>query len=441
MWKKTKQTIGLLAILSLMFLIACANNSSDGGDGGGEGNDDQVTLEIISVSQTEQPDGENELKLAEEFMEKHPNIKIEFIGVPMNDLFTKLTTLATGEDLPDVFSMTPEFTDTAVDMGMVADLEEVFGEEYLDGFIPNIREDASVDGKMAMIPWNSSPVSLVYRGDWFDEEGLDVPETWDDLIEAAQKLTKDTDGDGNIDQWGIGLVGTNNSSGASRFITILRTFGAEEIRQDESGNWVTDLDTPEAQQAFQLYGDLVNKYEVVPPGVTETGFPEAASMMANDQIAMLITGPNALGAVYSDNPDLKGKLRSAPLPKGENGDHVATFGLFGYTINAESEHKEEAAEYIKFLLEKENALSWSETSGRLPTRTEIQDDPFFQSGEMAGFSEAIQYAFSQPNFPSYNNIHAIVGEAYQNIIANEADVENETKIAADKVEKLIEESQ
>jgi multiple sugar transport system substrate-binding protein len=422
-----------LILIVVIVLSGCGGkekSSSEGKDGDGK-----VTLKIMSVSQTEQPDGENEKKLAEEYMKQNPNVKIEFVGVPMNDLYKKLTTLATGGDLPDAFTMTPEFMRTAHEMGMTANLTEVFGEEYLKDFYENIIEESSVDGELQLLPWNATPQALIYRGDWFEEEGLEAPKTWAEFIAAAEKLTKDTDNDGKVDQWGFGMIGTRNSSGASRFYPVMRSFGAEEIRKDKNGKWVSDVGSDEAKKAFQLYGDLVNKYEVVPPGVTETGFPEAANLFATNKVAMMFTGPNALGTIYAENPDLKGKIYSTPIPKDK--EHVSTFGIIGYGISETSEHKEEVADWLKFLVSKENSLKWNELSGRLPTRKDVGESQQLTTPEMAGFSEAIKYAFPIPNFSTYTQFSDIVSEGYQSMVTGDGKAEDVVKTAQERANELI----
>jgi multiple sugar transport system substrate-binding protein len=422
--------VSLLLILVIVLSGCGKKSSTDGKDADGK-----VTLKIISVSQTEQPDGENELKLAKEYMKKNPNVKIEFVGVPMNDLYKKLTTLATGGDLPDAFTLTPEFMRTANEMGMTENLTDVFGKEYLKDFYENIIEESSVDGELQLLPWNATPQALIYRGDWFEEAGLEAPRTWDEFIVAAQKLTKDTDNDGNLDQWGFGMIGTRNGSGATRFFPVMRSFGADEIRKDKNGKWVSDVGTDEAKAAFQLYGDLNTKYKVVPPGVTETGFPEAASLMATNKIAMMFTGPNALGTIYSQNPELKGKIFSTPIPKDKQ--HVSTFGVIGYGISATSKHQEEVADWLKFLVNKENSLKWNELSGRLPTRKDVGEMQQMSTPEMAGFSEAIKYAFSIPNFSTYAQFSDIVSEGYQTMVTGDGTAEEVVKKANDRAEELI----
>lgn len=425
-----------LIVTSCLLLSACGGAGS--GSKVSEKTDSpatQVKLKIISVAQTEQPDGANEMKLAEEFMSLHPNIKIEFIGVPMNELYKKLTTLATGGDLPDAFTMTPEFMRIAHGMGMNADLNKVLGADYLKAFQPDTLKESTVNGELQLLPWHVTPQALIYRGDWFEQAGLKPPETWDQFIEVSKALTSDTNNDGKLDRWGFAMIGTRNTSGAARFIPVLRTFGAAEIRQDSNGKWVSDLNTQGAKEAFQLYADLNNKYKVVPPGVTETGFPEAATLMATEKVAMLISGPNALGAIYAKNPSLKGKLYSTPIPKKVN--HAANFGVFGYSISAKSKHQAEAAEYLKFLVNKENSLRWNALSGRLPTRLDVAQDQQLNTPEMKGFTEALKYYYSVPDFSTYDQLYDIVAEGYQAMIATGATADTVAKNAEGRANKLI----
>ncbi|UUZ84593.1 sugar ABC transporter substrate-binding protein [Paenibacillus sp. P26] len=432
--KQMKAAIWSVCLLSALFLLnGCTKKPEDTPNN--QPNENKITLRILSVEQTEKPEGPAEKELADQYMAEHPNIKIEFIGVPYNELYKKVTALATGGDLPDAFFNTPEFMRIANKMNAATDLTPLLGKEYIAEFYPNMVNEASVDGKLQFLPWFATPQALIYRGDWFEKEGLRAPETWDDFLNAALKLTKDTNGDGTTDQWGFGMIGTRNSSGAARFIPFLRTFGVAEITKDQNGKWITELQKPQAKEAFQFYADLNNKYGVVPPGTLENGFPEVANLMANNKVAMIISGPNAIGAITSQNPNLKGKLYSAPLPKKER--HSATFGLFGYSISESSKHKNEVADFLKFLVKKENSLKFNAISGRLPTKIEVGKDQQLSSPEFAGFVKAIEYAYPTPDFDAYSQFNDIVTEAYQLIISKAATTDEAMNKAAHRANELI----
>ncbi|MFD0714274.1 ABC transporter substrate-binding protein [Paenibacillus sp. GCM10027626] len=423
------------ASLAFLLLASSGCSTSTNSQDTPQAANNPIKLQILSVEQTEKPEGPAEKALADAYVAQHPNIKIEFIAVPYNDLYKKVTALATGGDMPDAFFNTPEFMRNANKMDITTDLTGLLNKDYLAEFYPNMINEASIDGQLQFLPWFATPQALIYRGDWFEKEGLQAPETWDDFLKVAQKLTKDTNGDGTVDQWGFGMIGTRNSSGAARFIPFLRTFGVEEIKQDQNGKWLTELDKPQAKEAFQFFADLNNKYGVVPPGVLETGFPEVATMMANNKIAMMISGPNAIGTITSQNPDLKGKLYSAPLPKKEN--HSATFGLFGYSISKSSKHKNEMADFLKFLVNKENSLKFNAISGRLPTKIEVGKDQQLSSPDFAGFVKAIDYAFPAPAFDAYSQFNDIVTEAYQLMISKSATTDDAVGKAVNRANELI----
>lgn len=433
---KVFTALSLVGALSAGILGCSSKQNSESGTSG-SGNAKSITLTIMSVTQTEKPNGDIEKGIADAYMKLHPNVKIEFVGVPMNDMYKKISTLAAANQMPDAFTNTPEFMYNAYGMDVTEDLTKLLGAEYLKEFYPNIIEESSINGKLQFVPWVSTPQALIYRGDWFEKEGLKAPDTWDEFLNAAQKLTKDNNGDGKVDQWGLAMIGTRNSSGASRFVPVLRSFGAEEVRKDSSGKWVTDLDSAKAKEALQFYTDLYTKYGVAPTGVTETGFPEAASLMASGKTAMLISGPNALGTIISQNPDLKGKLYSIPIPMKEK--HSATFGLLGYSISAKSPNKEAIADYFKFLVNEENSLKYTDGTGTLPTKLKLASTPSLNGKDKAGFVKALEYAYHAPTISSYSQFYDIVAEAYQSILAtgSKVTVDDAMKKAATRANELI----
>ena len=119
------------------------------------------------------------------------------------------------------------------------------------------------------------------------------------------------------DKWGFAMVGTQNGSGEARFSQFIKAFGVDEIYQDDTGAWVSDLTGDKYKTALQTFVDLDIVDGIVPPGATETGYPEAVTYFANQQAGMIISGSNALGAIVSQNPELDGKLASVPIPSQE----------------------------------------------------------------------------------------------------------------------------
>jgi ABC-type glycerol-3-phosphate transport system substrate-binding protein len=423
-----RATVVLAAATALM-VSACS---------GGEAADDgPITLTVMSATVVEKPDGDAEQAMAEAFMAQNPDIKIEFIGTPMNEMYTKLATMATGGNLPDVFTNSPEFYAQAADMGATEPLDELLGPDYIAGFEPIALDQARLDGQLQFAPFFTIPTGLLYRTDLLEQAGLAPPTTWEEFVAAAKALTVDTNGDGATDRWGFALVGSNNGSGGSRFIPIMRTFGAEELVEGPDGTVTTEYDSPEAAAAFRLYGDLVNTHQVVPPGPFQTSYAEAVNLMATDKAAMMVTGPHSIGAIVAQNPELEGKLAGVPLPHAPGQRSSSALGMLGFSISTQSEHKEAAARYLRFILAKENQLKWNTVTGRLPARTDAAQDPQVQRPELAGFTAAQQYAFRMPTVPYYPNVQLFSAEAYQAVISGSATPEEAAAEAARRTQTEI----
>ena len=394
----------------------------------------QTTLKIMSSTIVENPEGTVEQAIADAFMAANPDITIEFIGTPMNDIFKTVTTNAIGGELPDIFTNTPEFAATAEDLGIVADLNEVFDADFLSGFYQTALDESTVNGKLVLMPWFTVPVGVLYRSDWFEEAGLAAPQTWDEFINAAQALTQDTDGDGQTDRWGFAMVGSKNGSGFFRFTHLLRSMGAWELYKDTDGNWQSDLGSEGMVNALNVYKTL-HDGGAVPPGVTETSYGEAVSLMASEKTAMMVTGPHTIGAIIAQNPELEGKIHSVMVPMGVQ--RSASLGIGGFSVAADSPNKEAAARYLQFLVSTENMLEWNRVTGRMPAQIEAGEQPQISGPIYAGFVEAIKIATPMPQSPFYTQIQEAMGEAYQAVLVGGVSPEDAAAQAGAQAAEII----
>lgn len=375
-----------------------------------------VTLEVMSTTIVGNPEGGIEQKIADAFHAEHPNITIKFIGVASNDYNAKITSVATSGDVPDVFNDGPELAARLYDLGITEDLAPLLGKDFLKGFQQTVLKQGYIDKTLQFVPFYTIPQGILYRKDLFDAAGLKPPTTWDEFVKVAQALTVDTNADGQIDRWGFGMIGTANGSGGSRFVPVMHTFGGSELTKD-GDTYTAGFDDKGSVAALQLYGDLVNKYQVVPPGVLQTSFPEAVTEFSTDKVAMMITGPNGIGAILAQNPKLSGLLASAPLPAAAGEKSATVLGQGGWAISATSKHKKEAAEYIKYFLSKDNQVAWNLVTGRLPVRTDAAESPLVNRPELEGYLKSIDGAFQLPAVPYYPNVQIIAAKAYQAVIS------------------------
>ena len=443
--RKRFMSIILCAAMSVTILSGCSGGSKEASEAKDSGAaqsqvdesteagspEETITLRILSTLATE-TEAPLEQAMADACMKEHPNVKIELIGQPVNDMAKKIIALNTSGDLPDAFFMPTEFMSQAYDMGIIVDHEALLGEDFMSALNEKVVEYGKINNQLMMVPWHVIPVALIYRADWLAEAGIDKIETVDDFRNTAKTFTKDG-------HWGFSMVGTQNGSGEARFCQYVRTFGVNEVYQDESGKWVSDLTSDNYKKALQSFVDLALVDGVVPPGPTETGYPEAAAYFAEQKTGLMISGSNAIGAIISANPELDGKLASVPLPAAER--HATNLQTSGYAITTACEHPDVMADYLKFMTSKDLAVDFGIKTGRLPVTKEAAEDPAFQTDTFKGFIDCMEYALPQPAFPAYTEILDVMGESYNTMMGNNVSIDDAMAQVANRVEGILSENQ
>lgn len=419
------------ALLSAVALAAALTACAPGGEGQSPGGEGDVTITYLSSTILESPEKDLEQAAIDEFNALDNGITVKVEGIAANDMMEKFTALATANDMPDFYMSDIKNVATLTDMGLAEDVSTVFDADYLSSFTPDALAGYTVDGVVRALPWFTTPQGIVYRTDLFDAAGAAVPTTWDELVATAKKLTSG-------DQYGIALVGTKDASGAGRFQYVLRNFGVNEFTQGSDGTWATDVGSDEFVAALTAFTNLYTVDKVVPPGVIETDYASAVSLLSSGQAAMLITGSNAIGAITSKAPDLKGKLGSFPIPAVKRAVNSQTG--FGFYVSPTSEHKAAVAEFLEFFNSKDKSVEYAQATGRLSMLTEGQADPAAAADPaLAGFLEALTKGevFVLPTIPNFSEANDIYGEAYQSVFTGVATPEQAAARAAERAQALV----
>lgn len=407
---KKALTVFAVVLLSAAFLFAGGNAESDDG---------QISIIMMDSYAAEDPHGQYVYEYAEKFMEEHPNVTIEIQAVASNDIYTRLAAMATSPDeLPTMFFTSADQIPTLYDLGLTEDLNNYMTDEDKALWTDGVIESGIINGDLTYIPVSLQPTDIIYRIDRFEEAGLEIPTTWEEFIECAKALTKDTDGDGVVDQWGFGMVGSNDSSGQSRFMSYLWSNGYE-CAYEEDGEWKTDIAaTPEFIDVFSKWTSM-NADGLVPIGITEVNYSTAANYFAMGYTSMFLTGPNALGVAYSSNPDLRGKLGSFKIP----GEYSGTMlGAEGYAISsyASDAEKQAAYEFIKFFATADTEYKFWQSSGKIPAVKAGQSVEFITGEDYEGFLQQIADGCRPTlTFPGIAGLKGALGDAYSAVFSGE----------------------
>lgn len=245
----------LTATAAVLALAACGSGDGDtGGDGGGSG--DPITV----WSADTQPDRVAQLEAIIDGFTSSTGIEVELVGVPEDQFTQMLTTAAAAGDLPDVVGsqgLTAVQTLAAndiVDTDAVAAVLDSLGR---DTFNQRALEMVSEGDTALAVPGESWLQLLYYRTDLFEEAGLEAPETYDDILAAAEALN----GDGVAGF--VGATGPGQAFTEQTFEHIALANNCQLV--DDAGEIV--FDSPECVEALTFYSDLIQNYSV--PGAQD----------------------------------------------------------------------------------------------------------------------------------------------------------------------------
>lgn len=442
----------LSAVTAMSLMTGCSGSgqnktaaSSEGGqaktetsaaEAGGSG--EKVAITVFDGYAGEDPHGKYIYQYADEYMKDHPNVSIEIQAVSTNDIYTKLSAMAaTPDEVPTIFFTSADAIATLHDLGLTADLKGLVPEDLKAEFANGVVNSCMLGEEMAYFPVAVQPTAVIYRIDRFKEAGLEIPKSWEEFVADAKALTKDTNNDGQMDEWGFDMVGSNNSSGQSRFMAYLWSNGIDCVKED-GGKWVTDISPDQKfMDAFSRWTNM-NVDGIVPTGITEVDYPTAANYFAMGYTSMFLTGPNALGVAYANNPDLKGKLGSFKMP----GDYPGTMlGTEGYAVSshASDAEKEAAIDYLRFFVEHDKNMEFWQSSGKIPATVEGQKAEYITGDDYAGFLQQIADGCRPTvTFAGVSGLKGALGNAYASVFSNEKTNEEAVKTLVSDIDELLE---
>lgn len=307
--------------------------------------------------------GDADLQAMEElgarFTEANPGVQIEYINIVDGGPYgrDKLQQMIAGGTPPDIMMLNTGQFEAFGSRGAMVDLDERIAAESYDTSIywPAAVEGCKIDGKVYGLPRDISNVVMYLNTDLFEAAGVELPTsewTWGEFREIAKQLTLDTEGDGQVNQWGISI---NNVSWS--WIGFVIPNGGQ-VMNDERTECL--LNTPEAIAALEYYYGLLTVDEVsVPPG-TLPQTPGSGEQFLSGVTAMHIAGPWFRPGLVENEP-FNWTVRFFPRP----GDNPPASVLYTdqWSMSADTEHPDEAWALLKFLGGLEGQTIWSEIYG------------------------------------------------------------------------------
>lgn len=262
-----------------------------------------VTLDV-TISQYGQQTQEWWSQFETDFEAENPDIDLNIEIISWNDLYTVVNTRIGNNQAPDILNIDVLADYVADDLLMPA--TEYASEDLQAKFFPSFWEASDIDGTVYALPILASCRAMFYNQDILDEVGAEVPTTWAELEEVAQKIVDQYNGD--VYPWGIDMT-TDEGQAAFSYYTWNNGGGFV----DENNEWA--LNSEANAEAINFALGLVEKGFTNSDPANETRY-DNQDMFGAGKVAMMI-GPNNIPTYLSDGGyDINYGVASIPANEG-----------------------------------------------------------------------------------------------------------------------------
>lgn len=310
-------------------------------------------------------------EIAKEFAAQR-GAKVEVDVVAIREMYPKLAAEAESKAGHDIIGF--ENLQVSVYQESLLSINDVINkiEKKYGGFAAVTKEACYRKGEWKALPWWIVPFNATYRMDYFAQVGERVPESWDDLMRAGQKLKSI----GHPIGFALGSCGDANNS----LYQVLWAFGAK-IATSEG---IVAIDSKETRGAIAFVKELCDK--AMTPDVL--GW---ADNSANNKFMLSGTGSWTFNPISvwvtakRDLPDIAKQLNHHGVLSGVRGKFGAgdfySLGIWKFSPN-----KKIAKDFLAYLYEKDvmNRYLASGDGFNLPTHPQFYDHPVFQDPKLAG---------------------------------------------------------
>ncbi|MFS2242535.1 ABC transporter substrate-binding protein [Microbacterium sp. OR16] len=218
---------------------------------------------------------------------------------------------------------------------------------------PLMEQYGSCEGRTSALPYSVMAASVIYNKQIFAEQGLEVPRTWDELLQVADQLKQAgiTPFYGTFkDDWTVGQGWYDYSVGGS--LDVLEFFDALAKEGTEVG--------PESEVSFQKdFAEPMDRMltlasEYTNDDAPSRGYGDGNLAFSKGEAAMYLQGPWAFSEIAKTAPDLE--LGTFPLPMTDDPDDLAVRVNVDLAamIPEESRHKEAARDFLEYLYQPEH---------------------------------------------------------------------------------------
>ena len=366
--------------------------------------------------------------------EKENDCKVNLTVIPWDKYEETYTTALNSGEGPDVGYMYNEMFPTYIDAGAVEDMSSYVTDEDKKEY-KYLSNGNMMDGQYGWPLVTGVPFVLYYNEDILNALGEKAPETWDDFARICQEATKDTDGDGKVDQYGFACGMNTSDIGAMQ---ILNAYYYSALWQN--GGQVYNDDLKSVSFADEAGKEAVTWLK----GLTSYMNEDFMSLSWSDAFSNVFgAGKAAFGITRSSQTD--GTTFAETYPD-LNWNFVTSlkhkdFGTFGatdcLTLMSVCEDKDLAMDFIKYVTGSEFMTAYH---AKCPGAALTESEPYVGDEKMEKiYTEDKDKWHGIQAGPCGTQILNQLAADFQGIMSGETSVDEGLKEAEDYANGLLDE--
>ena len=391
----------LAMIMSLIGLTACQTaESEDNSQSGASG--DEVTIDLWHFD----PGARKEVydDAIKRFEEKNPGVKVNALQIPNDDYKQRIMVSMSGGTPPDAFaSGGGGWMEEFADSGMVKDLtdEDIDYSQFVDVAV----ENSTYDDKIFGLPLGISTYQFFYNKSIFEKHGLEVPNTYEELLEIIDVLKEE-------EIYPIALANQPQWPGAFYMMYLADRLGGEEVFQNANQRTGEGFDNEVFVEAGEYIQELVEK-DAFNPGFNGVPYDEgqARQLMYSEKAAMMLMTTGFINNVRQEFPSFEEKMGVFEFPVIESGEGDPTNISAGvspvWSVYKETKHPELTIELIKELTSVETAQDYANKAGApvAVKGVEVEDEYLQIFTGWVNEANSIQFPYDQTLTPELAEVH------------------------------------
>ncbi|MEA2686530.1 MAG: multiple sugar transport system substrate-binding protein, partial [Actinomycetota bacterium] len=287
----------------------------------------------------------------------------------------------------------------AASQGLAEPLDDLW-QAHLDvgEFFPGAVEDVMWDGMRFGVPLDTNAMVLMYNIDHFRQAGLPDPKPTMSMEEFASIAAALSSPDGQRRALAIPTSGWWTYG-------WIRAYGGEIVQIDPTGRASLTLDAPPVVSALSFLAGLINQKQAFPPQGSDSHSQDAFALFAQGLASMHTSGSWDIASIQKHDVRINYGVTLMPSVLGGG----TAMGGSSTWVPKGSKNRELAFEFMTYLVSDQYALRFAKEEGRLPVRTRVFDDDFFDDPHLHVFLEQLKTAHPQliGAFPDASDDYAV----------------------------------